>query len=121
MINAGPHIMVVSARSPASIGFEWFRNGGPDDVRLRQVSSAKADAKGKRATSHRVGRWLAKEFPETEWVRGVRFVEEGNIATGGGLTAGIDLALHVVERYFGRPAAQDVAQHLEYECTGWMQ
>jgi len=34
--------------------------------------------------------------------------------------AGIDLALHVVERYFGRAEALKVAEHLEYEGKSWM-
>ena len=50
----------------------------------------------------------------------MRFVETDKISTGGGLTAGIDLALHVVERYFGRDAALGVAEHLEYEGKHWM-
>jgi transcriptional regulator GlxA family with amidase domain len=54
------------------------------------------------------------------WTRGVRFVENDRISTGGGLTAGVDLALHVVERYFGRAAAQGVADHLEYDGKRWM-
>ena len=51
--------------------------------------------------------------------RGVRFVESGRIATAGGLTSGIDLALHVVERYFGRGIAQATATYMEYESPGW--
>ena len=37
------------------------------------------------------------------------FVENGNLATAGGLSSGIDLALRVVERYFGREVAQKTA------------
>jgi len=35
------------------------------------------------------------------------------------LTSGIDLALHVVERYFGRKVAEDTATWLEYQGQGW--
>jgi transcriptional regulator GlxA family with amidase domain len=42
------------------------------------------------------------------------------VATAGGLSSGIDLALRVVERYFGRPAAQRTAAYMEYESRGWM-
>jgi transcriptional regulator GlxA family with amidase domain len=51
--------------------------------------------------------------------RGLRFVESGRIATAGGLTSGIDLALRVIERYFGRDAAQATATYMEYQSTGW--
>jgi transcriptional regulator GlxA family with amidase domain len=42
-----------------------------------------------------------------------------NIYTAGGLTSGIDLALHIVELYYGRETAQRTATYMEYEGTGW--
>lgn len=123
-----PHIVVVPAQRDSPALVEWLRKvSRTADLTMSVCVGAHHLAKagllkGKRATSHHGSiDWLAKEFPETKWVRGVRFVEEGSIATGGGLTAGIDLALHIVERYFGRDAAKEVAAHLEYECTGWIQ
>jgi YHS domain-containing protein len=59
-------------------------------------------------------------FPDVTVTRGVRFVEAGNLATSGGLSSGIDLALRVVERYFGRKAAADTAYQMEYQGQGWM-
>jgi YHS domain-containing protein len=59
-------------------------------------------------------------FPEVTVARGSRWVEDGRIATAGGLTSGTDLALRVVERYFGRDVAQRTATQLEYQGTGWM-
>ena len=52
--------------------------------------------------------------------RGVRFVEGEKISTGGGLTSGTDLALRVIERYFGREVAQTTAVYMEYQGTGWI-
>ena len=46
--------------------------------------------------------------------RGQRFVDNGRIATAGGLTSGVDLALHVVSRYFGSAAAERTARYMEY-------
>jgi YHS domain-containing protein len=75
---------------------------------------------GKSATTHHDAyKDFANEFPKVHLVRGVRFVEEGNLATSGGLASGIDLALHVVERYFGRKVAEDTAYNLEYQGQGW--
>jgi transcriptional regulator GlxA family with amidase domain len=45
---------------------------------------------------------FAVEFPDIQPKRGARFVEDGNLASSGGLTSGMDLAIRVVERYFGR-------------------
>ena len=63
---------------------------------------------------------LASSFPKVDVRRGVRFVEGGErIATAGGLTSGIDMALRVVERYFGREVAARTAFYMEYESKGW--
>jgi transcriptional regulator GlxA family with amidase domain len=44
-----------------------------------------------------------------------RVVDDGDLITAGGVTSGIDLALHVVERYAGRAVADAVAREIEYE------
>ena len=76
---------------------------------------------GRKATAHHGGYVsLRAEFPKVEVLRGVRYVEDGKIATAGGLTSGTDLALRVVERYFGRETAKQTAAYLEYQGTGWM-
>ena len=76
---------------------------------------------GKAATTHHAAyQSLAMNFPNVEVKRGARFVEAGNLATAGGLSSGIDLALHVVERYYGREIARATAYQLEYQGQGWM-
>lgn len=56
-----------------------------------------------------------KRFPKVKLIRGPRYVEYDKIATGGGLTSGIELALRVVERYFGRGSADQTAYYMEYK------
>jgi transcriptional regulator GlxA family with amidase domain len=70
---------------------------------------------GRTATTHH-GSWddFASTFPKVRLVRGRRFVEHEHVATAGGLTSGIDLALRVVERYLGRAAADETARYMEY-------
>lgn len=61
-----------------------------------------------------------RQFPKIEVERNRRWVESTpTIFTAGGLSSGIDLALHVVELYFGRDVAQETAQTMEYEGQGW--
>jgi transcriptional regulator GlxA family with amidase domain len=75
---------------------------------------------GKTATTHHIAlSRYAADFPEVAFKRGARFVDAGNISTAGGLTSGIDLALHVVERYFGRAVAEKTVTMLEYQGQGW--
>jgi len=76
---------------------------------------------GKSATTHHdFFDQFAKAFPDINLKRGLRFVEEEKVSSAGGLTSGIDLALHVVERYFGREVAQTTAAYMEYQSKGWM-
>jgi transcriptional regulator GlxA family with amidase domain len=77
--------------------------------------------KGKSATTHHdfLDRF-AETFPDVTVKRGLRFVEEERISTAGGLSSGIDLALRVVDRYFGRDVAQATAVYMEYQSKGWI-
>jgi transcriptional regulator GlxA family with amidase domain len=76
---------------------------------------------GKSATTHHEYlEQFAKAFPDVTVKRGLRFVEEEKVSSAGGLTSGIDLALHVVERYFGREVAQTTANYMEYQSKGWV-
>ena len=75
---------------------------------------------GKAATTHHNAYTaFAASYPYVQMKRGARFVEDGNLASSGGLSSGIDLALHVVERYFGRDVATATAYQMEYQGEGW--
>ncbi len=43
-----------------------------------------------------------------------RVVDNGDVLTCGGVTAGLDLALHLVERYWGADLAKVIARGMEY-------
>lgn len=70
-------------------------------------------------TNQRAYDSFAKTFPDIDLRRGPRFVEADRIATAGGLSAGIDLALRVVVRCFGSDTAQQTADVMEYVGEGW--
>jgi transcriptional regulator GlxA family with amidase domain len=61
-----------------------------------------------------IGR-LAKTALKTKVVHDQRYVDNGKVITTGGLSAGIDGALHVVSKILGKEAAQSVATGLEYK------
>jgi transcriptional regulator GlxA family with amidase domain len=76
---------------------------------------------GKMATTH-YGALdkLASDYPKIKVVPKVRFVQsDPEIFTSAGLSAGIDLSLHMVELYYGRDVAQGAADALEYQGLGW--
>lgn len=47
-----------------------------------------------------------------------RVVDDGDLLTAGGITAGIDLAVHLVEREFGSEIAAQVTETMEYDRRG---
>jgi transcriptional regulator GlxA family with amidase domain len=123
-----PKVIVIPAqRKPSRAMLEWIRKNSKDtDVTMSVCTGAFVLAKtgllsGKSATTfHSAFGSFAKEFPDIHLKRGARFVEDGNLATAGGLSSGIDLALRVVERYFGREVAEKTAYTMEYQGEGWM-
>lgn len=58
---------------------------------------------------------LRHHSPRAKVVRNKRVVDEGKLITTGGLSAGIDGALHVVAKLRGKGLAQYVAQMIEYD------
>lgn len=61
---------------------------------------------------------LRKAHPDIKVVRDRRFVDNGHYVTTGGVTAGIDGALHVQARLMGPGYAQGNALYLEYQAHG---
>jgi transcriptional regulator GlxA family with amidase domain len=122
-----PKVVVVPAQEGSPQLLEWLRTvSGKTDVTMSVCTGAFQLAragllKGKSATTHHdFVDQLAKEFPDIDVKRGLRFVEADGISTAAGLTSGIDLALRVVERYFGRNIAQVTATYMEYQSKAWI-
>ena len=70
---------------------------------------------GKKATTH----WedvddFRKSFPSIPIDAEARFVDEGRIVTSAGISAGIDMSLHLVERLAGEALALRTARQMDY-------
>src|SRR4051794_8402225 len=123
-----PKVIVIPAQSePSKAMLDWIRQSSKNtDVTMSVCTGAFVLAKtgllsGKSATTfHGAFKPFAAQFPDIQLKRGARFVENGNLATAGGLSSGIDLALRVVERYYGREVARKTAYNMEYQGEGWM-
>lgn len=76
------------------------------------VLAAAGLLEGKRATTH----WAALDALKTMGVDVVkdRYVIDGNVATGGGVTAGIDFGLALLAKIAGQDVAESVQLALEY-------
>ncbi|MEO8150328.1 MAG: DJ-1/PfpI family protein [Bacteroidia bacterium] len=122
-----PKIVLVPAQQGSDALLAWLKKMHESAELIMSVCvGARHLAKaglldGLNATTHHesIDRF-AKDYPAVNWIKGVRFVEAKNICTAGGLTAGIDLGLRIVDRYLGRESAQKVADHLEYSGSGWI-
>ena len=69
---------------------------------------------GHRATTHAMTLAALADYPKITVVRGVRYVLDGPVLTTAGITAGIDGALALVEKYSGWGIADAVASIMEY-------
>lgn len=71
---------------------------------------------GKRATTH----WgsiadMRERYSNVTMLEHTRYVDEGRVITAAGISAGIDMALHVVARLHGYDSARWTARRMEYD------
>ena len=70
---------------------------------------------GLEATTHHERIDMLREIsPKVKVTPEARFTDNGRICTAAGITAGIDLSLHVVARLFNRDTAAKTARYMEY-------
>jgi transcriptional regulator GlxA family with amidase domain len=67
--------------------------------------------KGKKATTHHLHKERLRNHCQ---VVDQRIVCDGNLITAAGVSASIDLGLHLLERFYGEETSDSVAQRLEY-------
>jgi transcriptional regulator GlxA family with amidase domain len=124
-----PRVVVVGGQMGSPKMRVWLRKTAADpqtDVIMSVSTGAFRLATaglldGKPATTHH-GHYdeFSTHFPNVKLRKGVRFVRsDAHIFTAGGFTSGIDLALHIVELYFGEDVAQRTANWMELQGTGW--
>ncbi|EJQ30755.1 DJ-1/PfpI family protein [Bacillus cereus] len=73
---------------------------------------------GLKATTH----WASIEkfkngFQNVEVIENVKFVDEGHIITSAGISAGINMAFHIVKNLLGVHVAEDTAKRMEYDIS----
>jgi len=122
-----PRIIVVPAQGGRSaVQKTWLlTNAKTADVTMSVCTGASMLAAyglldGEVATTHHLYEHrLQENYPAVHFANGTRYVENDKISTAAGLTSGIDLALHVVERYYGRTIAKSTADYMEYHSDLW--
>lgn len=122
-----PDIVVVPAQHGSLELEAWLKKIHAQHVTIMSVCTgafklAQAGLlNGKQATTHH---WyfgnFARDFPGVKLVKDVRYVQADPITfTAGGLTSGVDLALHLVAERFGEDVAGQTANFMEYLGNGW--
>jgi transcriptional regulator GlxA family with amidase domain len=72
----------------------------------------------RRATTHWSSiEWMRSKYPAVEMLADTRVVDEGHIITSAGISAGIDMSLHVVSRLSGIDVAKWTARRMEYDWS----
>jgi transcriptional regulator GlxA family with amidase domain len=124
-----PKIVVVPAQRGSKALHAWLRKlaASPDTDLVSSVCTgafqlaAAGLLSGKPATTHHLAqKGLKAQYPDIDVKNGLRFVETGRIDTAGGLTSGVDMALRIVDRYYGRTVAKQTAEYMEYQSTSWI-
>ena len=61
--------------------------------------------------------WMRNTYPAIDMVADARVVDQGHIITSAGISAGIDMSLHVVSRLYGINVAEWTARRMEYDWS----
>jgi transcriptional regulator GlxA family with amidase domain len=100
---------------------DWLKfRSDQADITLSVCTGAALMAKagvldGHRATTNKLAfQWVVEQGPEVTWINKARWVDDGNVITSSGVSAGIDMSLYTIARLFGEAARNEVAQKVEY-------
>lgn len=80
------------------------------------VLSAAGLLEGKRATTNKAEfKRVSATGEDVEWIPTARWVEDGRVLTSAGVSAGMDMALRLIELTVGTEKAESTASAAEYE------
>ncbi|KAF1813105.1 class I glutamine amidotransferase-like protein [Eremomyces bilateralis CBS 781.70] len=69
----------------------------------------------RRATTNKLAwEWATSQGPNVDWVPRARWVRDGDIWTGSGITASLDTIYAFVAHVYGEPTAANLSRDLEY-------
>ncbi|MEI7011993.1 hypothetical protein [Leptospira licerasiae] len=58
---------------------------------------------------------LRKKYPKIKNVANEKFIDHGHILTSGGVSRGILMSLHLVEKLMGKKIAEFTARRMEFD------
>jgi transcriptional regulator GlxA family with amidase domain len=123
-----PDIIVIGAQADESTGLiAWLRAQHAANVTIASVCTGARKLAlaglldGRPATTHHdFVAEFEQRYPAVQWQPMRRYVRASEtLFTAGGLTSGIDLALHLVAMRYGDSVAAATADYMEYAGDGW--
>lgn len=106
-------------KNPAVLEFIRSHKGETASVCTGALILASAGLfQGRTATTHQSAIDLLRAYDGVQVEENARVVFDGPVASSGGISAGIDLALALVARMFGQPLAEKVARQMEWDNAG---
>lgn len=124
--DAGADIVIIPAmiEQGDEAVTRWLRDQatkGALMVSICEGASTLAEAgllDGRRATGHFYEHDArVKRYPNVEWLRNIRYVEDGNTISSSGVSASLPVSLMLAERIAGRERAAEIAAH--HGLTEW--
>ncbi len=123
-----PDIVIIPGGSTGAIRNDpafmtWIGQTMDHAVTLTVCSGASVAAGTGRLDGSTITTWhglvdsLDRRVPAVKVVHGKRFIDNGNVITTAGVSAGIDGALHLTARLLGLDVAMRTAQYMEYRWT----
>lgn len=71
---------------------------------------------GRKATTNKLAfNWVKAQAPSVQWISQARWVQDGNVFTSSGVSAGIDMSLAVISSLCGSETAKQVCAWAEYQ------
>jgi putative intracellular protease/amidase len=121
-----PYINNVHSATNESV-LEWVKKQADNGSKVlsicrgSEVLAASGVLDGRRATTY----WiffnrLEKEYPTTAWIRGLRYVDDGDVISSAGVTSGIDATLYLLKKLNGEAKALEVAREINYPHTRFL-
>lgn len=73
---------------------------------------------GRKATTNKLAfDWVAEQGSRVNWIKTARWIDDGQVVTSAGISAGIDMSLYVISRLFGEQVRDQLAKRAEYRLS----
>jgi putative intracellular protease/amidase len=113
-----PNIPDIGANEAARL---WIRQHGQNKSIVMSICAGAAMfaatglIDGQSATTHWGDiLWIEPSYPKVKWLRGLRYVDNGQYISTAGILSGLDASIHLIARLSSNEVAEQVAKDLHY-------